>query len=259
MGLQGQTTSYAYDPSGQLASVEAGDSKPIKYTYGPGGNRATREQNGETVRYTYDQDDRLISGTETYAHDANGNLVEGRKGPKGTTHYVYDATNQLIKVVLPDGTEVSYGYAPTGERIWRRDARGKTYYVTDGVNLLAELGEDLKPKASYVQGPGVDHPLVMVRDGRDYCFHADRLGTICRLTDRKGAIAATYEYDPFGEIRSKQGAVESPFCFTARERDAATGLYYYRARYYDAILGRFLSKDALPGQLADAVTLNPYL
>lgn len=33
--------------------------------------------------------------------------------------------------------------------------------------------------------------------------------------------------------------------FTGREWDKETGLYYYRARYYDPMEGRFISKDPL--------------
>jgi len=37
----------------------------------------------------------------------------------------------------------------------------------------------------------------------------------------------------------------NPFRYTGRESDTETGLYYYRARYYDQSAGRFLSEDTL--------------
>ena len=172
--------------------------------------------------------------------------------------FAHDVENRLAKVVLPSGEEVSYGYAATGQRIWRRDAKGQTYFVTDGVNLVAELDKDLKPQASFLYGSGIDRPLMMDRDGGSYYFHPDWVGTIRRLTDERGAVAASYEYDAFGQVVSKQGTQRSPFRFTARELDEATGLYYYRARYYDPALGRFLTKDPVHARGTDALALNAY-
>jgi RHS repeat-associated protein len=39
--------------------------------------------------------------------------------------------------------------------------------------------------------------------------------------------------------------VDFLFAYTGRERDEETGLYYYRARYYDPAVGRFVSEDPL--------------
>jgi len=38
-------------------------------------------------------------------------------------------------------------------------------------------------------------------------------------------------------------SLENPFRFTGREWDAESGLYYYRLRYYDPAVGRFISRD----------------
>jgi len=39
--------------------------------------------------------------------------------------------------------------------------------------------------------------------------------------------------------------LENYYTYTAREWDKETGLYYYRARYYDPMEGRFISKDPI--------------
>src|SRR5207248_4928793 len=135
------------------------------------------------------------------------------------------------KVIQPDKSEVSFGYAPTGQRIWRKDASGLTYFVSDGVNLVAELTADLKPKARYVHSFGVDRPLMMARDGKTYFYLADRLGSIARLTDEQGSVAAAYDYDAFGTI-STTTKISNPLTYTGREYEPAIGQYYYRARYY---------------------------
>lgn len=253
----GRSTEYRYDPDGQLIE-ERTPRTTRSYAYLPGGNRASLETKAGTVDYRYDQADRLLqAGDETFQYDANGNLIE-RSGANGATRYSYDAEDRLVKVNLPDGGEVTYGYAPTGERIWRKDADGLTHYVTDGLHVLAELDEDLNTDASYVYGPGIDDALLMLRSEDAFCFHLDRIGSVSRITDPAGKIAGSYEYDAFGRMTSASGELQNDLGFTARRFDLTTGLYYYRARYYDPAVGRFLSRDTLPGSVSDLRSLNQY-
>jgi RHS repeat-associated protein len=60
-------------------------------------------------------------------------------------------------------------------------------------------------------------------------------------------------YDSFGNIESESnGAVDFRFGYTGREFDEESGQYYYRARYYDAGVGRFLSEDPISFSGGDA-------
>ena len=254
---QGRATEYRYDGAGRLLE-EQGPAGAIRYAYLPGGNRGQLVTAGRTVPYQYDLADRLTrAGEDTFLHDANGNLVE-RRGPKGLTRYQYDGENRLVGVTKPDGAEVTFGYAPTGERVWRKDASGATWFVTDGANLVAELDGELKPKATYLHGPEVDFPLMMLREGQEYFYHAQALGSIAALTDAGGKPAATYETDAFGNLRQPP-ALRNPFLFTAREWEPDLGLYYYRARYYDPALGRFLTEDPEWSPTAGPADLNRYV
>ena len=58
-------------------------------------------------------------------------------------------------------------------------------------------------------------------------------------------IANTYTYDSFGKLTGFDGSLVNPFQYTGRESDSETGLYYYRARYYDTAIGRFTSMDPI--------------
>lgn len=254
----GQTWRFRYDATGQLVE-ESGATGATRYRYSAGGNRAAVETAGVTIPYRHDAADRIVeAGEERLSWDGNGNLI-ARRGPAGTTAYEYDAAGRLVKVVAPDGSPTALGYAPTGERIWKRDRDGLRYFLHDGLDLIQEIGGDGQSVATYIHGAGVDRPLAMLRDGRYYFFHADRLGSVALVTDERGQTAAAYEYDAFGRLTTRQGTLRQPFAFTGREWDASTGLYYYRARYYDPVLGRFLSLDPLPPKIGDPLTLNPYL
>jgi len=71
------------------------------------------------------------------------------------------------------------------------------------------------------------------------------LGSVTEITDSAGTVVKTYEYKTFGTLSTETGTIENPYTFTGREYDSETGLYYYRARYYDSTLGRFMQKDPI--------------
>ena len=91
------------------------------------------------------------------------------------------------------------------------------------------------------QGAGIDEPLASVTGVGTAFFEADGLGSITSLSGASG-VTDTYTYKPFG-ITTATGSNPNRFRFTGREWDQETGLYYYRARYYDAFVGRFINED----------------
>lgn len=66
------------------------------------------------------------------------------------------------------------------------------------------------------------------------------------LSGHAGTSEEATRYDAFGTALNLQSpGTGNDLLFTGRELDRSTGLYYYRARYYDPEIGRFLSEDAL--------------
>ena len=98
-----------------------------------------------------------------------------------------------------------------------------------------------------------------------YYYHFDGLGSVVALSDVNSVLVERYTYDVFGRptIRDANGVVieesafANPYLFTARACDAESGLYYYRARYYDYATGRFLQPD--PIGYADGLSLYGYV
>jgi len=76
-----------------------------------------------------------------------------------------------------------------------------------------------------------------------YYYHFDGLGPVVALSDSDGDTVQTYEYSIYGQVAAEDPNHTNPYMFTGRRFDFETGLYYYRARYYNPYIGRFLQTD----------------
>jgi RHS repeat-associated protein len=247
---QGGTNGYTYDTAGRLtaATHPSGGFGAEAYSYDGAGNRVS----AGSAALAYDAADRLTAAPNTsYTFTLNGELASQTVGTAITT-YDWNSLHQLLAIHFPDGTTTTYRYDPLGRRI-EVNANGQiTRYVYDKYNIHLEYDGSNTLIASYTGTPNLDDVLEMVRGGTRFFYLQDGLQSTRALTDVSGKVVATYAYDAFGR-QSSTGTVTNPFTFTGREYDAKSGLYYYRSRYYDPAIGRFLSVDPV-----DAVNPYPY-
>ncbi len=177
------------------------------------------------------------------ALDANGNTLS-KNDSNGITAYTWDFENRMTSVILPgSGGTVSFKYDPFGRRIYKSSSSGTSIYSYDGGALVEETDSNGAVMARYSQGFNVDEPLAMLRGGTTSYYQADGLGSVTSLTNTAGVAAQNYTYDSFGGIVATTGSLTNAFHYTGREFDPETSLYYYRARYYDPQIGRFISED----------------
>jgi RHS repeat-associated protein len=257
-----ESISYQYDNLYRL--LRADYSVTELYSYDPVGNRLSSHISST---YAYNAANRLLSDdTYTYEYDANGSLVSKAIRNKATT-YTYDARNRLVKVTEPDGkTFYEFKYDALGRRIEKaitvkvgKDLiTTRHQYLYDGLDIAQET-KDGAVVANYVRTLNIDEPLARIEaDGTVRYYHADALGTVTALTDSTGAVQTRYKYESFGKtemtLDDGHGAT-NPFRYTGRELDE-TGAYYYRTRYYDTEVGRFISED--PIGLAGGINLYVY-
>ena len=241
------TQTFGYDNLDRLTSASHPLlATPQAFAYDPVGNRTT----GGSVVNSGNQ--LTADAIHSYQYDDNGNLTRKTLLATGNfTAYTYDAENRLTKVedfVAGNPTPAftsTYRYDGLGRRI-EKVAGGQTKrYVYDGEDILLEYDGANVLQARYTHGPGIDEPIAVTKGGSTFFYHQDGLGTVTDLTDSTGVTAKSYSYDAYGNIVEQTGTVEQPYTYTGREFDQDTGLYYYRARYYDATTGRFLQQDPL--------------
>jgi RHS repeat-associated protein len=239
------TRNYSYDPVDRLTS--ASYTNPIQpnenYAYDSVGNRTSSQL---SASYGYQPFNRLANtATASYTYDTNGNLVS-KTDPSGTTQYAWDFENRLKQVTLPNGNTVAYKYDALGRRIQRTPGAGvSTNFIYDGHDAIRDLNSD-GSTVDYLNGPGIDNKLRFT-DSRlttvgPLYFSQDHLGSTSKLTNSVGAVVNQVSYDGFG---NSAGSSFTRYDYTGRERDPDTGLMYYRARWYDPQLGRFISEDPI--------------
>ncbi|HKT00837.1 MAG TPA: pre-peptidase C-terminal domain-containing protein [Rugosimonospora sp.] len=244
----GVTAAYSYDAASQLTGIhytgpggtEIGD---LTYVHDPLGRvegvlgslaHVTIPSTGPPA--TYDAANELTSlGGQQYTYDADGNLTGD-----GTRSYTWNARGQLAGVTGP-GLDASFGYDAAGRRINTTVNGTTTGYLYDGASLVQEQTSGAPSVNRLAGGPdltlsrsdasGVTEPVT------------DGLGSVVGLVDGSGTLATQYSYDPYGQPTASGTASGNTQQYTGREYDAATGLQYNRARYYDPGTGRFISAD----------------
>jgi len=237
---------YEYDALNRLKSASGTfDGSPELYRYDGVGNFF--EKAGVVYTYSDPLHPSAVTGRTdglTYWYDDNGNM---RRVEPGRT-YEWDVENRLRAVIPDSGPAVTFAYDYTGERLKKTVTGGGTVrYPLPGY----EVGED-GTISKYFAG------VRKRSDGTVVFFQNDHLEGVYIITDDGGALRQRTEYGPWGEVVREDGVVELTRGFTGQHIDSETSLMYYGARYYDAVLGRFISPDPIVGDIDDPQSWNPY-
>jgi RHS repeat-associated protein len=195
-----------------------------------------RDTSGNVATKSYSVN--LTGDGTTYSYDANGNLATKTEDADSWV-YTWNAENQLTKVEKNGGEVASFKYDPLERRVETVAAGATTSFVYDGPELLRQAGSYTR---LYVNSPGLDQPIASESGGVLSYVQGDALGTIVATTDATGSVASVMQYDAWGNVES--GSLVGS-AFTGRPWEASVRLYDYRARWYDAVSGRFLSEDPL--------------
>jgi RHS repeat-associated protein len=137
----------------------------------------------------------------------------------------------------------SFTYDPLGRRSTRTVNGLTTRYLYDGPQAVAELN-DGQPPVALLTGLRIDEAIARYSEGAERTALTDALGSVIALAGEDQVPTAFYAYSPNGETAASGERTGNASQYTGRENDG-TGLYYYRARYYDPALKRFISEDPI--------------
>jgi RHS repeat-associated protein len=216
-------------------------------------------------------------------------LTKQDKGLSGRQwNYKYTSENQLIEVEYNNNGQIEmvaqYKYDALGRRIQKKveypldvTKSFERNYAYDSYEIIAETDELDRVLGVYthsamrtddvlsidIKSDGVG---VLAQSSGSYYYHKDASGSITHISNGVGQLVQTYQYSSYGvlsRIRNGIGVdisanpvLLTSYSFTGREWEFETGMYYYRARYYDAVSGRFTQSDPASGDYGNPITIN---
>ncbi len=127
-----------------------------------------------------------------------------------------------------------------------RESGTETRYIYDPAgNLLAEADSSNTIIRYYIHGLGL--LAIVTPSNQTYAYHYNAIGSTVAITDQSQNMVNRYAYTPFGRLANEVETFTQPFKFVGRYGIMAesNGLFYMRARYFDAETGRFISEDPI--------------
>ncbi|MDA0739883.1 MAG: hypothetical protein O2999_08555 [Nitrospirae bacterium] len=248
------TKTFNYDDLDRLTSATGGYGT-VTYSYNEIGNMLTKSNVG-TYSYPASGSSSVrphavsSDGTNTYTYDANGNMNIG-----AGRIITYDFENRPDSVIK-GGVTTTFVYDGDGGRVKKSDGTTTTTYI--GKLYVCEGTTPPLSCVKFIFAGDQRIAMKQVGSGSTSYFHADHLGSTSVLTDATGVAEEHNAYLPYGDTHTHTGTSDVAYKFTGKERDTTTSLYFYEARYYDPVLGRFISPDTVIPDPQTPQTLNRY-
>ena len=274
----GVTQSMQYDNANRMTQMTYRKTdnsiiEQISYTFDARGQRTSKSTTNaypaaEESAYSgvYDNANRLTQVTtkgtgvnntdETFnlRYDINGNMTEKKKVDNSdTTSYTWDSQNRLVGLTRTGATTLTASFKyDMGNRRIEKTINGVTVkFIYDGDQIVGEQKAG-DTTTSVLAGLAIDEMIARYSNGQQSTYLTDALGSVIAQLKDDQSVQNQYGYSPYGvTVKGNAGVVDAAVDdkgnasqYTGRENDG-TGLYYYRARYYMAGCGRFISEDPI--------------
>ncbi|MFJ6480954.1 MULTISPECIES: FG-GAP-like repeat-containing protein [unclassified Streptomyces] len=205
------STTYAYDPAGNLTKVTNPLGKATSTSY-DATNRvvATTDELGRTTRSDYDELGRItkVTGPDaavtSYTYNAAGDLATRKDPNDHTTTYGYDDTGRPTSVADPLGRKDTYGYDADGNRTKVTNARGVTATATfdaRGLTTAVNYSDTTPQVTATYDALGRRKTVTDATGTRTLGF--DAAGRLTGVTPSAGKGSYKYAYDAAGHLTSR--------------------------------------------------------
>jgi len=250
-----RTTTYEYDALHRLMTVNITTSQGTtteEYSYDIVGNLLSKA--GVNYNYQGVHPHAVSSaGGQNFSYDHNGNMTTS-----GDWVYGWDNKDRMISSTLGATESLLYSYDESNIRVLKQN--NTTGKKTTYISTLFEKEGDITRTFFYVGDLKIASQEDTGNESKRTFHHSDHLSGASVDTDSQGAIAQISDYFPYGEsrIEEQENGYNNDSLFTGKELDDESQLYYYEARYYDPLVGRFISVDPWKGDIRDPQSLNKY-
>jgi RHS repeat-associated protein len=250
----------------------------IDYTYDAAGQRISKTMlNGNSapetaMTATFDAGNRMQTITlnpgkpeqkiYTLTYDNNGNLTKKQLSTDTNcttdcTDYVWDSRNRLTQIKQNQTTSATYSYDAENRRIQTNittnGATNQVSYIYAGSQSVGEV-RNQQLSHSLMTGLQMDEHIARIALNQGATpqvktYLTDALGSVIATAKADQSLEVGYAFSPYGQtqkvgVENQQPGSENSSQYTGRENDN-NGLYFYRARYYDPVLKRFISEDPI--------------
>jgi len=237
---------YLYDEAGNLIEK---------------GNRYNIE--GDTVTFLKTEG----SGVEYWEYEYNlqNRLSRVKKNGQVIAEFLYDADGMRVKAEekleeIQESRTTYFIYSYSGSVLMEES----TNNTSDDPSETKYTSYIYAFARTFAKVEGILDSSIITTEHIFY-FHHDNLGSTRLMTDGAGKIVMDQDYQPFGGDLARKDQVEVyneigvEYKYTGQKEVVSIGLYYYGARYYDPSIGRFITEDSYPGEIANPQSQNLYL
>ena len=241
--IAGMTDHFALTYDGlNRATVWSG---PVSDTFALDGASNISTRSG--VSQTYDTANRqLVDGSTAYTWSNADRLTN-----RGSDTFGYDPLDRLTSSTV-GGASRTYAYNADGLLQSRTQGTSTTFLWDPQVSPSRELkqGND-----NIVYGLG---PLYVVKaDTTTVTFARDGGKNVRAEVSSSGTPTAAFRYRSYGQLAQTTGGAPAYLGFASQSIDPS-GLYFMRARWYDPVTGRFVTRDPAGTNPADPQSLNGF-